>query len=109
MIWKDIDDYFTFYQISDTGQVRNNRSSGNGKGRILRPIEKKDGKLYILLNLWGNQKLKPIDRLVLETFVGKRKPKTRIIHLDGNLKNNSLQNVRWKNELWPWDVQKIKE
>lgn len=94
---------FTGYEVSSHGWVRTYRPV-NGRGPFLREPREINpraitGKPYLrvtLTNNDGRQVTRRVHILVLETFIGPRptqEHQTR--HLDGNHKNNRLDNLLW--------------
>ena len=69
----------------------------NPKGRLLIPKEDKDGYLEVLLCINKKRYYKRVHQLVLETFIEKPKDILDITvdHIDKNVKNNKLKNLRW--------------
>lgn len=90
--WKQIED-FPKYEISNTGQVRNNR------GMILRQ-QANTKNSYLQVVLWKNSKAKCcyIHRLVAEAFVEKANDDQIYVWFkDNNVQNNNADNLYWKN------------
>lgn len=52
---------------------------------------------YLIVDLYMNNKSKkvPIHRLVAEAFIPNPENKATVDHIDGNRKNNSIDNLRW--------------
>lgn len=93
-IWKKIID-FPDYEVSNLGRIKSFKRKDI---KILRQIISKKGYLYI--NLYKNKKLKfkKIHRLVLETFDFLVNCENfQCNHMDGNKKNNLLNNLEWCN------------
>lgn len=82
--WLPIKD-FPNYEVSTEGRVRNIKT-----GRLLTP-EKRD--CFHLRRNGKEEGCKYIARLVLETFVKSPYVTGKVIHIDGNRKNNSLSNL----------------
>jgi hypothetical protein len=81
---------FPGYFVDTEGNVR------GLKGRILAPTCDKDGYLKVNLIREGKMKTMRNHRLVLLAYRGnppEGKPQAR--HLDGNQKNNNLENLQW--------------
>ena len=96
--WLPIKD-FPNYEISDKGRVKSLPRTINIKGfnnkqwkivasRILKPSQKGS----VSMRRDGKSNVRTISKLVLQHF-GKYDPKRRIIHLDKNPLNNSLNNL----------------
>jgi len=98
-IWKDIEG-FEGYQISNCGNVRSCRPA-NGVGglknsyRLLKLAVNRKG--YYRIGLRNKDKVikKFVHRLVLESFVGSCPEGLESRHLDGDLKNNYVENLEW--------------
>ena len=88
-IWKLVADYPN-YSVSNYGRVRNNKT-----GYILKPLEVGFG--YVVVELWNKNgpKSKKIHRLVAEAFLPNPDKKPQVNHIDGNKKNNRLDNLEW--------------
>jgi hypothetical protein len=105
-IWKPVPGSEGQYEVSDDGQVRSldhvvprvasaQRSAGTKavKGRVLRPGPSNYGHLSVVLGRSGGTRM--VHALVLEAFVGPRPPGMECRHLDGDPKNNRLENLCW--------------
>lgn len=105
-IWKDIDGYEGYYQISNIGRVKSLsrpvfKKDGSfhrfKKENIKVPKNTKDGYLSITLSVNGNDRTFLIHRLVAEAFI--TKPETdeilEVNHIDMNRKNNMVGNLEW--------------
>lgn len=90
-IWKDIEEYEGIYQVSNLGNVRNNKS------KIIKSRVTKSGYVIIDLNKEGKKKTKYIHRLVAEAFIPNPDNKPCVDHLDTNKQNNEVDNLRWVN------------
>lgn len=89
--WKDIKDYKGLYQISNSGQVRR---IWKNHTRTLKPG---CWNQYLCVHLWrqNRQTTYKIHTLVLNNFVGLCPAGMECRHLDGNPKNNKLNNLKW--------------
>ena len=92
--WKWIDGYEGEYQVSTKGNIKSFKKYK--EGIILKP--KKDGKdkyLMICLSNNGSQKYYLIHRLVAQAFIQNPNNKEEVNHIDGNKKNNNVENLEW--------------
>ena len=105
-LWKDIPGYEGAYQVSSLGNVRSltRKITQKGrwgtyftrtlKGRKIKPGQySKYGHLSVELG-HGTNGLQ-VHKLVMITFVGERPANADIRHLDGNPKNNRLDNLAY--------------
>lgn len=91
--WKNIKGYEGLYQVSNTGKVRR---IFKRKTKELKLVEDKDGYFYVKLSKESMIKHFRINRLVLLTFNPIKNPSSKQVnHIDGNKKNNNLQNLEW--------------
>lgn len=91
-IWKDVVGYEGLYQVSNLGRVK---SVKHLKERILRTPCNNMGYYYVDLYSSGVKKRFLVHRLVAFSFLKKIDGKEYIDHIDGNPKNNSIDNLRW--------------
>lgn len=87
-IWKDIEDYEDYYQISNLGRIRNKKEN-----RILKP-SKSSGYYHISLR-YGNKKEMLIHRLVAKAFIPNPLNLNYVNHKDENKLNNNVENLEW--------------
>ena len=97
-VWKDIDGFDGYYRVSNTGKVM---SVGGMCGRAIRkPMLRKahishDGYMIIRL-VRGNKDITTrVHRLVAEAFLENVDGKDTVNHIDGNKKNNCVDNLEW--------------
>lgn len=76
------------YEVSSLGKLRRN-------GKVLKGYEDGDGYLATNLSDRGRRRYLRFHVAVLETFVGPRGGYHGCRHLDGNPKNNRLDNLVW--------------
>ncbi len=92
--WKPIKG-FEGYFINELGEVKSTRTYKGTKERILTPSKNQQG--YITYNLmrFGRVYRRTLHRLLMENF--KRNPNNLpcINHIDGDILNNSLDNLEW--------------
>lgn len=88
-IWKDIEGYNGFYQVSSCGRVRS-------KNKILKP--QKNGRGYYRVGLKG--RLFFVHRLVAKHFVDNPNGYPLVNHKDENKTNNCADNLEWCTNLY---------
>lgn len=98
-IWKPIPN-FKGYEISNTGQIRSYHSDGSGFRKLLdEPHILKPGnnRGYYMVTLVRNQVKHSftVHRLVLETFIGNKPKGKQARHLNGNKRDNRIENLQW--------------
>lgn len=101
-IWRDIEGYVGWYQISTFGRVKtlSRKISNWSKFRISEERIKvgnlrKDGYIATTFCVDSKITMKKFHRLVGETFLHNPKNKIDINHLDGVRHNNMLYNLEW--------------
>lgn len=106
-IWKDIPNYEGEYQASNMGRIRSldryvrgiNHYSGREfrrriSGKILKPARFcKSGHVSVVLD-HGNSGI-PVHQLVMRAFVGEPPAGMEVLHINGNPKDNRLENLRY--------------
>jgi len=109
-IWKDAFGYEGLYQVSNNGEIRSveryfEMFNPLTKRYNIRKIELKelkpgiDHKGYLHVGLRKNDKstTKKIHRIVALSFLKIIEGKTQVNHIDGNKKNNDVDNLEWCN------------
>lgn len=102
-IWKDIDGYKGFYQVSNKGRVRSvdrtikwrHNSFQYRKGRILAPTIDTAGYYVVGLHKESVGKIYIVHRLVAEAFIPNPDNFPIINHKDENKLNNVVENLEW--------------
>ena len=84
---------FTNYEVSSVGRVRNSKT-----GRVLKPSDNNWGHLQVVLAKNGSTKTFKVHRLVAETFIENPLSKRCVDHIDGNRRNNDIDNLRWASD-----------
>lgn len=99
--WRDVPGYEGIYSISSLGRVKSlERKVWNGLCfRLQKKLIMKPGKSggYLSVNLRKELvvKTRKIHSLVALAFIGFRPPDANVCHNDGNLLNNSIENLRY--------------
>lgn len=109
-IWKDIDGYEGYYQVSSKGNVRSVdrtiqsidgiRKSMNYsfKGRVLKQGNKNNSKFpykSVVLHKGGISKSFRVHRLVANAFIPNPDNLPEVNHKDENPSNNNVENLEW--------------
>ena len=103
-IWKSVVGYEGIYEVSDLGRVRTSKTKTtyskihgvrHWKQRILKPKVCKRGDSRVSLWKDGREKTFLVHRLVAMAFLPNPQNKKTVNHIDGNPKNNRLENLEW--------------
>lgn len=102
-IWKDINGYEGFYQISNKGNVRSltrvfARSDGKVKtfqGRMLKQGTNQSGYRYVNLSRNSKPYSARVHRLVAQAFITNVHLLPCINHKDEDKQNNAVENLEW--------------
>jgi hypothetical protein len=86
-MWKKIKNY-PDYEINELGTVRRG-------AKILKHNVSTNGYIAICLCKNGKPKLFRLHRLLAENFISNPLKKPQVNHIDGNRKNNNLDNLEW--------------
>ena len=100
-IWKDINGYEGYYQVSNQGNVRSlDRFDGvhDRQGTIIKPSLKQNGYLQVGLRKHSVRKWFGVHRLVAIHFIENPDNKPQVNHVDGNKLNNTVENLEWVTE-----------
>lgn len=112
-IWRDIEEYKGLYQISNLGRIRSldKKDSLNRrvKGKIMKPIVRKDKYLCVKLHKNSICKEQLIHRLVANAFIENKYNYKEINHKDENKQNNCVNNLEWCNRSYNINYGKANE
>ncbi|OEK70853.1 NUMOD4 domain-containing protein [Staphylococcus equorum] len=107
-IWKDVVDYEGIYEISNFGRVRTHKNkitytekhgTRHWQQRYLKNKTPNGRDVRVALWKAGKPKDYLVHRLVAFAFIPVMKNKECINHIDGNPKNNNVENLEWCNHL----------
>lgn len=122
-IWKDVDDYDGFYQVSNLGNIRSfltkKYRTRTSLPKSIIPFNRRvsiKNSGYLTVDLSGLGKFKnkkwSVHRLVALHFIPNPDNKPDVNHLDGNKLNNCVNNLQWstksENSQHMWDSGLIK-
>lgn len=88
---KKIADY-PDYSVTDGGRIVSHK---HGKDRTLRPAPDHGGYLHVQLHDHGRHRIAYLHREVIKAFKGRPDGCLDINHLDGNKRNNHIENLEW--------------
>lgn len=98
-LFVDIKGYDGRYKIGNKGTVigvsRSNDNRYKDKQWILKQYEDKNGYMYVTLQKDENRKTIKVHRLVAENFLENPDNLPQINHIDGNKKNNNVNNLEF--------------
>lgn len=101
-IWKDIEGWEGYYQVSTEGRVRSlprtvasSRCTSNLKGRILKPRPDPKGYMKVALCRDGICYSRKVHRLVAQAFIPNPDNLATVNHKDEVKSNNRLENLEW--------------
>lgn len=90
-MWKPVEGFEKYYEVSNTGKVRSLRS-----GKIRKPVPNRaNGYLTVVLHGDNFKKTMTIHRLVAQAFCDKPLDCDVVNHKDENKHNNNANNLEW--------------
>jgi len=101
--WKDIKGYEGIYQISNYGRIKSlARKVGSRNGalkplpeKIVKPLYTKAGYLNLVASKKQVRETLVVHHLVAKYFIGERPEGLVIDHIDGNITNNHVSNLKY--------------
>ena len=88
-IWKDIEGYEGYYQVSNLGNVKNTKSD-----KVLKPLHNGNGYFQVAIRKDGVPKKRYlVHRLVARTFFSDFSADLEVNHKNGNKADNRLCNI----------------
>lgn len=100
-IWKDIEEFKGYYQVSNFGHVRrianysNQCAEWSHTPTILKARKHSNGYLRVMLSINNKHYDRYIHRLVAKAFLTNENEYKEINHKDGNKTNNYVSNLEW--------------
>lgn len=87
---KDINKYEGKYAVTKCGKIWSYQ-----RKKFLKPTPNHNGYLRVCLRNNGDRKTFSVARLVAFAYIPKSKLKKYVNHIDGNKKNNHVENLEW--------------
>lgn len=114
-IWKPIKGYEDLYMVSNKGRVMSIQFHGEQTCSLMSLVKGKGGYLFVRLRDWKHNKndMLRVHRLVAEAFLPNPYNKPYVDHIDTNVKNNCVENLRWvtvlENQRNPLTLKRIQD
>lgn len=89
--WRDIEGLEGKYKVSNFGNILSLKFNKQTQERLLKLSTDSDG--YAVIHI--GEKMRKVHRLVAEAFLPKIDGKDFVNHIDGNKKNNRVENLEW--------------
>lgn len=93
-VWEEIKGYEGLYFVSNLGRVVSRVREG-AKGGVLIFTKNSKGYLTVGLCKHGTQNKFRVNRLVAKAFISNPHNKPEVNHINGNKKNNRVDNLEW--------------
>ena len=92
--WRDIEEYYGLYQISNLGRIKSLNYRRTGKEKILKPVNTND---YFTIELCkeGNRKRHRVHRLVALHFIPNPNNYPMVNHRNEIKTDNQVGNLEW--------------
>ena len=90
--WRNVPGWEWKYQVSNFGRFAKIK---NGKRCLRKATLFNTGYYYVSLRERKSTKIIPLHRIIAEAFIPKYSPGNVINHIDGDTKNNRLENLEW--------------
>lgn len=94
-VWKDIEGYEGFYQVSNLGRIKSIPRNGTIKNSKILKQNVVGGYGQIALQKRGKIKYEKVHRLVAKMFISNQNNLPEVNHIDGNKLNNNVSNLEW--------------
>ena len=105
-MWKPIPGLEGLYSANENGEIksedrpvdffaRNRRIKYTKKGIVLKQTATSRGYLCVSIHKDGKQRVVRSHDLIAKTFLPNPENKTQVNHIDGNKKNNKVENLEW--------------
>lgn len=90
--WRNVPGWEWEYQVSNFGRFAKIKK---GKRCLRKATLFNTGYYYVSMRRNGLTNMVPLHRVIAEAFIEKYSPGDVVNHIDGNTKNNSLENLEW--------------
>ena len=95
-LWKSVKGFEGVYEVSSEGRVRSvDRIDARGQHRKSKILNINKAQQVSFFRD-GKRKNYLVRKLVVEAFLETQKADEKLVHVDGNLENNSVANLKWQ-------------